>query len=127
MDHAINRAADAMKISRTTLYQICREAKETEEETGFPVFRVKKRKRSKTVTNIDEFDQCVIRRTVLNFYLRKEIPTVEKMLHEVKENIGFNGCRESFRKILREIGFRYCKVIIKCSVESCISFERPWC
>ena len=45
LDHAINHAADAMKISRTTLYQICREAKETEEETGFPFFRAKKRKR----------------------------------------------------------------------------------
>ena len=45
IDQAVKRTADAVKISKSTLHQICKEAKETEEEFGEPVFREKKRKR----------------------------------------------------------------------------------
>ncbi|XP_064083062.1 uncharacterized protein LOC135199076 [Macrobrachium nipponense] len=109
-DKAVQRTMDATKQCRSTIYRICKEGKDNLEENEAPVFNVKKRKRPPTVTNIDGFDQCVLRRTVLGYYVRKEIPTLDSILLEVKENIGFSGCRESLRKILKEIGFKYGRV-----------------
>ncbi|XP_068213215.1 A disintegrin and metalloproteinase with thrombospondin motifs 3-like [Palaemon carinicauda] len=86
---------DATKQCRSTIYCICKEGKDSLEENEAPVFNVKKRKRPPTVTNIDGFDQRVLRRTVLGYYVKKENPTLDCILLEVKENIGFSGCRES--------------------------------
>ncbi|XP_045121982.1 uncharacterized protein LOC123510713 [Portunus trituberculatus] len=52
----------------------------------------------------------VVRSSVLSFYERKEVPTLQKIQEELKENISFNGCIESLRKILKRIGFTYGKV-----------------
>ena len=65
---------------------------------------------TQTVTNFDDFDKCVLRRTVLGFYERKEIPTLHKIKEELKENISFKGCNDSLRKVLFQIGFRFKKV-----------------
>lgn len=81
---AVLRATEATKLSKSTIHRIVKEAEETEEyET--PVFPQKKRSRSEPVTNLDDFDKCALRRTVLNFYLREEIPTLEKILSAFKK------------------------------------------
>ena len=52
---------------------------------------------------MDDFDIRVVRRTVLSFYERKEMPTLNKIKEELKENISFNGSRrESVRRILKK-------------------------
>jgi hypothetical protein len=55
-----------------------------------------------------EFDLCVVRRTVYDFYkTEKQAPTtsaLEKKLHEL---IGFNGSLPSLRRILKSMGFRW--------------------
>ncbi|XP_066965438.1 uncharacterized protein [Macrobrachium rosenbergii] len=107
------RTADATNVSISTVERVCREARDTMEVFRKPVFEEKKRKRSKTVTGLDDFDKVVLRRKILQSYERKELPTIEKVLHEMKENIGFKGSRESLRKIMREIGFRYAKVNVR--------------
>lgn len=58
----------------------------------------KKRKGGKKKINLDSFDLEVIRNKVKEFYtVRKEIPTVNKLLRVLKEDIDFNGGRESLR------------------------------
>lgn len=43
-------------------------------------------------TNIDDFDECVIRRTVFDFYSKENtVPTVSKRLAVLRESINFNG------------------------------------
>lgn len=108
---ALLRTAEATKVSNKAIVErICKTARDTDELLGEAVFEIKKRKRSKTVTDLDDFDKCVLRRTILRFYERKEFPTIDKVLLEMKENIGLTGCRESLRSIMKEIGFRYAKV-----------------
>ena len=87
---AVQRTVEATKLSKSTIHRIWKEAKESEES----VLSEKKRKRSKPVTHLDDFDQCALRRTVLNFYIRKEIPTLDKILLEFKENIGFSRSKK---------------------------------
>lgn len=70
----------------------------------------KKHKVPKRVTEIDDFDKCVIRRTVHNFYVQqKTLPTVKKLLPVLKESIGFKGGQSSLNKILKTLGFKWMK------------------
>ena len=57
--------------------------------------------------NVDSFDNEAICHTVHAFYDRTEYPTLDKLLHVLKEIKG--GCI-SLWKLVRKIGFRYKKV-----------------
>ena len=59
---------------------------------------------------MDDFDCDAIRRTVHEFYAKKEYPTLDKLLQILKEKELFTGGRISLWKLLRKIGFRYKKV-----------------
>ena len=110
-DKAVQRTMDATKVSRATLHRICKEGENNiEEGNGNPIFIDKKRKRSSTITNIDNFDRHALRRMVLNYYVRNEIPTLDSILCDAKENIDFRGCKESLRTVLKELGFKYGRV-----------------
>ncbi|MPC75338.1 hypothetical protein E2C01_069724 [Portunus trituberculatus] len=111
---AIERTAKAPKFSKRTIMRICSQlhkAAMTQVELDTLEFSSPKKKQHKTpVINIDDFDIQVVRRTVLSFYERKELPTLQKIQEELKENISFSGCIKSLRKILKKIGFIYGKV-----------------
>jgi hypothetical protein len=52
----------------------------------------KKRNRKINVTGHDEFDLCVVRRTVYDFYkTEKQAPTTAALKKKLHELIGFNG------------------------------------
>ncbi|XP_066969265.1 uncharacterized protein [Macrobrachium rosenbergii] len=111
VSRAVLRATEATKLSEATIHRCCKEARESEENDATPPFsNKKKRKRSKPVTNIDDFDKCTLRRIVLNFYVREEKPNLDKILCEFKENTEFSGSKESLRIILKEMGFKYGRV-----------------
>ena len=107
---AITRVSEATKISEITICRISKCGKETEHQSESPVFQVKRKRKTNPVTNFDNFNKSVLRRTILNYYERKEIPTLDKVILEMKENIGYNGCKESLRKVIHNIGFRFAKV-----------------
>lgn len=59
---------------------------------------------------MDNFDIGILRRKIHEFYAcKKEIPTVNKLLHLLKEEIGFTGSREILRQHIKSIGFRFRK------------------
>ena len=52
-------------------------------------------------------DKCVRRRTIQEFYtVRKQLPTMDKLLVVLRVEINFKGCRDTLRKIVRTLGFR---------------------
>lgn len=56
----------------------------------------KNHKRSRPVTDLDDFDKCVVRRLVYGFYLtEKWLPTIKLLWKSLKENINFNGSEKS--------------------------------
>ena len=110
LSQARKRTAQAAGISEATVKRICSNANQlcdTAPQQDTPVFSSPKKNRSPTVTNFDDFDKCVLRRTILEFYARKEVPTLKKIKEQLHEKIEFSGCLESLRKIVMEIGFRY--------------------
>lgn len=61
---------------------------------------------------MDNFDIGVLRRKIHEFYtFKKEIPTVNKLLQVLREEIGFTGSREILRQHIKMIGFRFRKTI----------------
>ncbi|CAH2097728.1 unnamed protein product [Euphydryas editha] len=59
---------------------------------------------------LDDFDLCSIRHKVHEFYaVRKEVPTLTKLLNDLKVDINFNGSRTSLWRIMQSIGFFFFK------------------
>lgn len=71
---------------------------------------------------LDDFDVCAIRQKVHFFYtVKKEVPTIGKLLAQLKEDIDYDGSREHLRKLLKKIGFLY----KKCKTNRQALIEKP--
>jgi len=81
------------------------------EETGTKIRTPGKERQRKTgFIHVDDFDMGVIRRKVHEFYsIKKELPTIKKLLEVLKTEINYTGQRESLRKLLHKMGFRFKK------------------
>lgn len=90
----------------------------------------KKRPREHPVTDVDSFDQGVIKRCIHNYYHlnNKEMPTVEKLRQNFRKDINFQGSERSLRRIIKMLGFKWRKtennrkILIE---ESNIRFQVP--
>lgn len=110
MTKARERTAAATGVSMRTISRINRELDSLtvsdDEEKSFSTPN-KNRKRVKPITDLDDFDLCVVRRLVYEFYLLKRLPTLKLLLTVLREKIDFKGSRESLRRILKDLGFRW--------------------
>lgn len=103
------RVIEATGISKCTLGRILKEA--DQKPPSMP-FETPQRKRPKKdfLLNLDSFDYDVIRRMVYDFHSKfKELPNLKKLRLKLIEAINFKGSTFTLRKILRKLGFRYCK------------------
>lgn len=101
------RAAELTKTSLSTVNKIIKEASQSD---LLAVFRTpgKQRNRSKPITNIDNFDQGVIKRCIHNFHItNKTLPTVEKLRTKLRSDINFKGSERSLRRIIKNLGFKW--------------------
>lgn len=101
------RTALATNTSVITVRRITTQAADSEFLT---VFRTpgKKRQRAKPITDIDNFDQGVIKRCIHNFHLtNKELPTIEKLRQKLQEDLNFQGSKTSLRQIIKDLGFKW--------------------
>ena len=62
----------------------------------------KRYKKSRIQIVIDDFDCDAIRRSVHDVYAKKEYPTIEKLLHILKEKELFAGGRTTLWKLLKK-------------------------
>ncbi|KAL4082880.1 hypothetical protein QTP88_029534 [Uroleucon formosanum] len=82
--------AQACGISHRTVKRICAEARKSDDpETpdASPTFISPRKgyKRAKTVSELDDFDSDIVRRTVYEFYDRGEYPTAQLILSAVRK------------------------------------------
>lgn len=83
------RTTEACGLSERTIRCICSEAKEkAEESTSVMLFKSPRKgyKRAKIVSELDNFESDVDRRTVHEFYDRGEYPTVQLILQYIARN-----------------------------------------
>ncbi|XP_063895623.1 uncharacterized protein LOC110373535 [Helicoverpa armigera] len=106
------RVAAATGISLRTVARIGNEGRLAEASSSKIVTPGKNRKTRKDKILMDNFDIGVLRRKIHEFYtFKKEIPTVNKLLQVLREEIGFTGSREILRQHIKMIGFRFRKTI----------------
>lgn len=127
MEQALKRTCAATGVSKTTLMKIKREAKTVAQTVSFvpsysesgaesrPTPKLstpgKKRKRSAQKIELDNFDICSLRNIVNSFYtVRKEIPTLNKLLAVVKSDLNFRGGKTTLRLVLVNcLGYKFKK------------------
>ncbi|XP_060843069.1 uncharacterized protein LOC132923230 [Rhopalosiphum padi] len=69
----------------------------------------KRYSREKSVTELDDFDNEVVRRVVHSFYDKGEFPTTAKILVELREKLNYRGSKSSVKIILKQLNFKYKK------------------
>ena len=96
--------AKACGVATCTVYGIQSEFRSSAGILHTPEQRYNK---SRIQIKLDDFNVEAIRRTVHEFYTRKEYPTLESLLATVKSRGVFSGGRTTLRLVLREMGFHY--------------------
>jgi transposase len=98
------RTAKATNTCVATVRRIVREG----ERNGEFKTPGKKRPREKPMTDLDNFDQGVIKRCILNFYSTEQVlPTVEKLRQKLQNDINYQGSEGSLRRIIKKLGFKW--------------------
>lgn len=80
--------AEACGLSERTVRRVCKEGKESlDPEQPVASFKSPRKtyKRTKPLTELDDFDADIVRRTVHKFYNRGRYPTALTVLAEVKK------------------------------------------
>lgn len=110
--------------SERTVRRIVIEGSQNKGKFGTPAKRRKGRPRKE----LDNFDKCAVRQKIQFFYtVRKEVPTLSKLLATLRKDINYDGSREHLRQLLKAIGFKYkkCQSSRKALLEkSNIAFKR---
>lgn len=69
------------------------------------------RSRRRPITDLDDFDKCVLRKLVYDFHLTEHrLPTAKLLFSALKEKINFKGCLKSLRLILKQLGFKWRRI-----------------
>ncbi|RVE47858.1 hypothetical protein evm_007489 [Chilo suppressalis] len=104
-----DRVAEALSIGSRTVGKILSEKYGPSGSDSNVLHTPKKRKRTKTVTGIDDFDSHAIRNHINGYFTRGEFPTLAKSCATLEDAGLYKGSIESLRTILTGIGFRYKK------------------
>lgn len=112
MQKARERTAAATGVSLRTVSRINREldaikVSEGNDNKSF-ITPQKNRKKYKPITDLDHFDECVVRRAVYEFYIsEKRLPTAKLLQNSLRDKINFRGSEQSVRRILKKLGFSW--------------------
>ncbi|XP_050059675.1 uncharacterized protein LOC126550967 [Aphis gossypii] len=103
--------AEACGVSVASVKRICVEGKKIEQDdkpitTSFKSPR-KTYKRLKYATELDDFDNEVVRRTVHSFYDNHQFPTSAKILAAMREKTNYPGSKSSIKVLLKNLDFKY--------------------
>ena len=106
----MEKTSQATEVPRETIKKIKRQASKLGPDESFSS-PVGPHKRIRIMRKLDSFEKECIRKEILAFYERGELPTLDELLRRVKEEpIKFEGGRTTLWTAVREMGFRYKKV-----------------
>lgn len=104
------RTAEATGVSKSTVKRIEKQMRAIQggESSSFETKHNKSKVKSKS--EIDDFDTCVLRRLIHNFYITEKIvPTLKTIHSKFQNDVGYSGSVTSLRRILHKIGFTWKK------------------
>lgn len=65
--------------------------------------------RNRPVTEVDDFQKSAIRRHIMAYYEKKEVPTLRRLQGSLQDAGLFKGCKSSLATVLTNLGFAYKK------------------
>ncbi|XP_057671857.1 uncharacterized protein LOC130903648 [Diorhabda carinulata] len=102
----VSKIVTTMGIAKSTVYRTIKEYR----STGTVVSPKHSGGCPGLVKTFDETSKNIIRRIVHSFFLKNEIPTLNKILNEIKKNMDLqNVSHSSLYKLMKEINFKYLK------------------
>ncbi|XP_045501415.1 uncharacterized protein LOC123698708 [Colias croceus] len=104
-----NRVSVALGISLPTVTKITNDAYGRSGLERNKPSTPKRKRRPRKVTGVDDFDADAIRRHVYDYYLKKEIPTLRKLIVSLQRSGLIHGQKSSLAKVLKTIGFSFKK------------------
>ncbi|XP_054260045.1 uncharacterized protein LOC128984729 [Macrosteles quadrilineatus] len=111
LQKARERTAAATGVSQRSVTRINSELnalKVSEDDNKSFLTPHKTKRKKKPITGLDHFDECVVRRTVYEFYItEKRLPTSKLLQNSLKEKLNFQGSQSSVRRILKKLGFSW--------------------
>ena len=105
---AVKTTADALKVSRNTVYRVVRRGKVRWAN------RIKNRER---FSKVDSFTEDLIRATIYEFYDQKICPTLDMLFEKIQErtkgeDYEFLYGRTWLSKLVKSLGFCYCREVL---------------
>ena len=114
-----DRTAALTGVSRSTAQKIVKERKKAQDEQQQP----KQPPSSTSKVSLDDFDQGVVRWTIASMYsLKKVLPTLDNIITELKQSIGYSGSKGRLRKDLLHTKSAY----TRCGVNQKVLMERQY-
>ncbi|XP_063545201.1 uncharacterized protein LOC134753286 [Cydia strobilella] len=109
VENVVKRACAATGLSESTIKRIKRDGLRAEAtQTRIP--GPKKKRVRKTKVQLDYFQLCALRGIVNSYSVRKEVPTLSKILAAAKHELNYRGGKESLRLILlNKLGIKFKK------------------
>ncbi|CAG9577664.1 unnamed protein product [Danaus chrysippus] len=109
VENVVKRACAATGLSESTIKRIKREGIRAE-ATHTKMAGPKKKRVRKTKVQLDYFQLCALRGIVNSYSMRKEVPTLGKILTAAKHELNYRGGKESLRLILlNKLGIKFKK------------------
>ncbi|CAH2100876.1 unnamed protein product [Euphydryas editha] len=103
------RVAAMTGISEKTVTNISKEG-EVAASTSTKISTPGKSRPRDSKIQLDDFEMCAIRHKIHEFYVvRKELPTLTKILHELRNDIDYKGSRTTLWRIMKKMGFFFKK------------------
>ena len=102
---AVKTTADALKVSRNTVYRVVRRGKVRWAN------RIKNRER---FSKVDSFTKDLIRATIYEFYDHKICPTLDMLFEKIQKKTKGKDYELSYgrtwlSKLVKSLGFCYCR------------------
>ncbi|XP_026748304.2 uncharacterized protein LOC113509188 [Galleria mellonella] len=109
VENVVKRACAATGLSESTIKRIKRDGLRAE-ATQTKMTGPKKKRIRKTKVQLDYFQLCALRGIVNSYSIRKEVPTLGKILAAAKHELNYRGGKESLRLILlNKLGIKFKK------------------
>lgn len=99
VQNIMKRASAATGLSESTIKRIKRDGIRAE-ATGSKMMGPKKKPARRAKVQLDYYQLCALRGIVNGYSARKEVPTLGKILESAKNELNYQGGKESLRLIL---------------------------
>lgn len=111
LNRVLERVAEATGVSVRAVANIVKLGKKVDnKEVSSFLTPGKKRPKLNTKINLDDFDKCLVRRTIYNFHkTNHERPTILKLKRKLEEDANIKLSLSSLRRVVRKLGFRWKK------------------